>query len=113
MKKQDEKTFAMLCHLSAFAAFIIPLGCIIGPLVFWLIKKDESKIVDYNGKSSLNFQISMMIYMIISAILIIIAVGIVLLIALGIFWIVMVIIASVKANEGKKYTYPLAIPFIK
>ena len=54
---KDEKTWAMLCHLSAVAGFVIPFGSILGPLVVWLIKKDEMPIVDLHGKKSLNFQI--------------------------------------------------------
>ena len=110
---KDAKTFGMLCHLIAFAGFVIPLGNIIGPLVIWLIKKDEFEFVDDQGKESLNFQISVVIYAIISAILIIVLLGIFLLIALGIFAIVMMIIAAIRANEGVRYRYPLNIRFIK
>ncbi|OGB65487.1 MAG: orotate phosphoribosyltransferase [Caldithrix sp. RBG_13_44_9] len=110
---KDAKTFGMLCHLIAFAGFIIPLGNIIGPLVIWLLKKDEFEFVDDQGKESLNFQISVIIYAIISAILIIVILGIFLLIALGIFAIVMMIIGAVRANEGIRYRYPLSIRFIK
>jgi hypothetical protein len=49
-KKEDERTWAMLCHLSAFSMFVIPFGNIIGPLVFWLIKKEEYKLVADQGK---------------------------------------------------------------
>lgn len=109
----QERTFAMLCHLSALSAAIgIPFGNILGPLIFWLVKKDEFPLVDDQGKESLNFQISVTIYAIVSAILILVLVGIALLIALGLFWFVVVIIASVKANEGVAYRYPLTIRFI-
>ena len=110
---KDAKTFGMLCHLISFAGLVIPLGNIIGPLVIWLLKKDQFEFVDDQGKESLNFQISVVIYAIISAILIIVVLGIFLLIALGIFAIVMVIIASIRANEGVRYRYPLTIRFIK
>jgi len=110
---KDAKTFGMLCHLIAFAGFVIPFGNVIGPLVIWLLKKDQFEFVDDQGKESLNFQISVVIYAIISAILIIVVLGIFLLIALGIFAIVMVIIASIRANEGIRYHYPMTIRFIK
>ena len=111
---QDEKTFGMLVHLTALAQFIIPtFGNIIGPLVIWLIKKDQSAWVDKQGKEALNFQISITIYTFVSFILAFILIGIPLLIAIGIFWLVMVIIASIKANEGEDYRYPLSIRFIK
>jgi uncharacterized protein len=110
---KDQNTWAMMCHLSALAGFIIPLGNIIGPLVVWLIRKDQYPLVDDQGKESLNFQISMVIYLICAAILVIVLVGFLLLIALGIFDLVFIIIAIVKANEGVAYRYPLCIRFIK
>ncbi len=109
----DQNTWAMLCHLSALAGFVIPLGNILGPLVIWLIKKDEYPLVADQGKEALNFQISMTLYYIVAAILILILIGIVLLIGLGLFSLIMTIIAMVKANEGVAYRYPMCIRFIK
>jgi uncharacterized Tic20 family protein len=77
-----------------------------------LIKKDQFPFVDDQGKESLNFQISVLIYAFISGILVFVVIGIFLLIALGIFVIVMVIIATIRANEGQKYRYPLTIRII-
>jgi uncharacterized protein len=71
-----EKQWGMFAHLAAFAAFIIPLGNVVGPLVVYLIKKDEYEFVNDQGKEVLNFQITWTIAMIISAILIIAVVGI-------------------------------------
>lgn len=110
---RSEKNYAMFCHLVAFSGFIIPFGSIIGPLVMWLIKKEESEFINYHGKESLNFQISIAIYAIISGILALVLIGILFLIALGIIWIVFVIIASVKTSEGEEYRYPLTIRFVK
>ena len=109
---KDQRMWAMLCHLSALAGFIIPLGNVIGPLVIWMLKKDDYPIVGGQGKESLNFQISMTIYIIVSLVLIIVLIGIALLILLGIFELIVIIIASIKANEGVKYRYPLTIRFI-
>jgi uncharacterized Tic20 family protein len=61
--RPDEKTWAMWCHLTAFAALLgIPFGSIIGPMIAWQIKKDESAFVDEQGKESVNFQISILLY---------------------------------------------------
>ncbi len=113
MNEKDARTWAMLCHIGAFAGYIIPFGHIIAPLVIWLIKKDESPFVDDQGKESLNFQISMSIYALIAALLIIAVIGIVLLTAVVIFDVIMVIIAAVRANSGERYRYPLCLRFIK
>jgi len=114
-KQKDERMWGMFCHLSALSGYnILPgIGFVIGPLVLWVIKKQEFSFVDEQGKEALNFQISMMIYMFASAILILLLVGFLLLISLGIFQLVMIVIASIKANNGEHFKYPLSIRFIK
>jgi uncharacterized Tic20 family protein len=109
---KDERTWAMLCHLSTLAGFVIPFGNIAGPLVIWMIKKDEFPLVDDQGKEALNFQISMTIYVIASIILIFLLVGIPLLIGLGLFDLIVTVIAAINANDGVKYRYPLCIRFV-
>ena len=108
----DEKMWAMFCHLSALAGFVIPFGNIIAPLVIWILKKEEYPHVNDQGKEAINFQISMTIYIIASIILIVIVIGIPLLILLGLFELIVIVIASIKANEGEKYRYPFAIRFL-
>lgn len=112
MTESQEKTWGMLCHLSAFAGFIIPFGHIIGPLVVWLVKKDESAFVNDQAKESLNFQISMTIYLFISIVLVLVIIGFFLLLGLGILFLVMVVIAAVKASNGEKFRYPLTIRLV-
>ena len=110
---QDDKTMGMLCHLSALAGFIIPFGAIIGPLIVWLMKKDQSPFIDHHGKEALNFQITMAIGFLISFVLIFVVIGIFLIIGLAIFSLVMIIIAAIKANEGEIYQYPVNLRLIK
>jgi hypothetical protein len=109
----EVKTWAMLCHLSGLAGFLIPGGWIVGPLVVWLIKGKEHPFIDSQGKEALNFQISMMIYAVASLLLIFVVIGIFTLIAVGIVDLVFVIIASMRANSGQPYRYPLTIRFVK
>src|SRR5258705_68928 len=54
---KDEQNWAMFCHLSALAGFLIPFGNIVGPVVVWLIKRAEMPLVEYHGKEAINFQI--------------------------------------------------------
>ncbi|MFZ5518060.1 MAG: DUF4870 domain-containing protein [Candidatus Zhuqueibacterota bacterium] len=110
--KRDQNIWAMLCHISVFSVFFIPFGNIISPLAIWLIKKDELPFVNDQGKEVVNFQITLTIYVIASAILSILIVGIPFLIGFLIFGFVATIIAAVKANEGQAYRYPLTIRFI-
>ena len=110
---QDAKMWAMFAHISAVAGFIIPFGNIIAPLLIWILKKDEFPFVDDQGKESLNFQISITIYVLISIILIFVLIGIPILIILGLFALIMVIIAAINSYDGKAYRYPLTIRLIK
>jgi uncharacterized Tic20 family protein len=111
---KDERLWGMLCHLAALSAMLgVPFGNIIGPLVVWLIKRQEMPWVDAHGKESLNFQISLTIYSIGAFILAFVLIGFFILIAIMIFGLVMVIIASIKANDGEMYRYPLTIRIIK
>jgi len=110
---ESERNWAMLCHLSAFAGFFFPFGGIIGPLICWLSRKDESTWVDQNGKRSMNFELSVLLYMILVIPLCFIIIGIPILIFLGILKVVCIIIASIKASKGEEFRYPLSIPFIQ
>jgi len=113
---QEEKqvrTWGMLCHLTALIGFIgIPFGNLLGPLVVWLVKKNDDPFIDEQGKESLNFQISMTIYGIIAMFLILILIGIPLLIALAVADVILVIIASVKISNGEPHRYPCTIRLI-
>jgi uncharacterized Tic20 family protein len=110
---QQARTYGMLCHLLAFAGFFVPFGNIIGPLVMWLVKKDEMPFVDDQGKEVLNFQISMTIYTFVALLLCLILIGIPLLLALLIADLVLTIIGAIRANSGEWYRYPFTIRFIK
>lgn len=112
--QSQERIWAMLCHLTALLIFIgIPFGNLIGPLVVWLIKKNDMPLVDSHGKESLNFQLSMTIYALAAGLLIFIVIGIPLLIGLMILNLVLVITAAVKVNNGVNFEYPLTIRFLK
>ena len=110
---ESERNWAMLCHLSAFAGFFFPFGGIIGPLIFWLSRRDDSTWVNLNGRAALNFNLSMLLYMVLAIPLMIILIGIPIVICLGILKIVCITIGSIKAARGEIFRYPLSIPFIQ
>lgn len=98
--QRDERTLAMLIYLiSFFTAFI-------GPLIIWLLKKDESDFIDHHGREYFNFLISFTVYLIISGILIIIVIGVFLLIVVGIGGFILTIVAAIKALDGEYYRFP-------
>ncbi len=112
--ERSSKTWGMLCHLSSLCIFLgVPFGNVAGPLLVWLLKRDEFPYVDEQGKESLNFQICLSIYYIVAAMLIFVFVGFLLLPLLGLFQIIAVIVASVRANDGRPIRYPLTIRFLK
>jgi len=104
---QDDKTMAMLCHLLGF------LTSFIGPLIIWLIKKDQSRYVDEQGKEALNFQITVAIAGFVAGLSTMICIGIVLVPAVGIADLVLCIMACVAANKGEPYRYPVCLRLIK
>jgi len=111
---KDARMWAMICHLAGLAGLVVPIvGCVVGPLVVWQIKKEEFTFVNEQGKEAVNFQISMLIYGIVAGLLCFVCVGFVLAPAVAIFDLVFLLIAAVKANDGHHYRYPLTIRFIK
>jgi len=100
----DEKTLALVSHVITFVSSFI------APLIIYVIKKNESEFVSQHAKESLNFQITMVI---VCVLLFITIVGILLLWLVGIYAMILVIIATIRASEGKLYRYPFSIRFIK
>jgi uncharacterized Tic20 family protein len=104
---QDEKNVALLSHvLTLLVSFI-------APLVIYLVKKDESEYIRHHAVESLNFQISLFLYMLLSIPLMLIIIGVFMAMAVGFLGLIFVIVATIKASEGKTYRYPLTIRFVK
>lgn len=122
--QSPSRTWEVLCHLSALCMFVgVPFGNVLGPLVIWLLKRGDSPSIDEHGKESLNFQLSLLLYLIVLGVatvsLMLILIGFLLLpvliaaMVLGpIIDVIFVIIAAVKASSGEFYRYPLTIRFI-
>ena len=108
----EARTWGMVAHLSSLAGLVIPFGNFIGPLVVWLMKKDQMPFVNDQGKESLNFQITVTIAAVIAALTICIGVGFFLLPAVAVAALVMAVIAGIKANEGIFYRYPFTLRLI-
>ncbi len=107
------KNWGMLCHLSALLGFVPPfIGVVLGPLAIWLIKGKEHPFIDANGRESLNFQISMLIYAALLSVTLCIGIGFFLLPALWVVDVILIVVAAVKASSGAVYRYPLTIRLI-
>jgi uncharacterized Tic20 family protein len=100
----DDRTMAMLCHIGGAFGFIIPL-------VVWLVKKDQSRFVDDQGKEAINFHLTMLIGHVIGAATACFTFGLINL-AVWVLSLVFSIIGGLEANKGVQYRYPLCIRFI-
>jgi uncharacterized Tic20 family protein len=115
----DQRQMALFSHLSSLSGLIIPLGNILGPLILWLVKKDTMPFVEDQAKEALNFNITLGIIGIVLTIITVVTFGlgavltVPLGILLGIAWLVLTIMAGLKANEGQYYRYPFALRLIK
>lgn len=135
-REQNIRTWSMLCHLSALAGIIFPLGAVLGPLIIWLIKKNELPEIDPHGKASLNFQLTVFLAYIVLTIIMLGFWGFGF--GFGVFWrspfsflfgwgfgigmllgllnlaaLILAAVAGIKANNGESFKYPVAIPFVK
>lgn len=109
MTTLDVNQYCMFIHLSQFLSFL-GIGIVV-PIVLWLIKKDESTLIDNHGKVVINWILSMIIYGVCAGILCFIMIGIPLLIAIGVCNFIFIILGSIKASNGELWKYPLSIEF--
>jgi uncharacterized Tic20 family protein len=107
----NARQWAMIAHLSALAGLVIGLNWL-GPLIVYLVKKDEHPFIADQSREALNFNLSVFIYLIASAILIIVVIGILLLPVVAIAWLVLTIVAAIRANNGESYRYPLTLRLV-
>jgi len=108
------RTWNILCHASALLGIFLHFpGHLLGPLIVWLAKRDDSPEIDAHGKESVNFQISMLIYNGIAVVFCLVLVGFAFLAVLWVLNAVFVIVASIQASDGKFYRYPMTIRFIQ
>jgi len=120
----EQRQWAMFAHLSALVGGLLTSvvggwGTFAGPLIVWLIKKDTMPFVDDQGKEALNFNITVAIIALLMALMTVMTLGIgiiftgPILVIVGVAWLVLTIIAAIKANEGVAYRYPFALRLIK
>jgi uncharacterized protein len=121
----EEKQWALFAHLSALIGGIVTsgwagsIGCFIGPLVIWLVKKDSMPFVNDQAKEALNFNITVAIVFLALFLLSVVTLGVGLIVAIplwiiiGIAWLVLTIMAAIAANKGEAYRYPFALRLIK
>lgn len=102
----DDRSMALLIHLLALVSGFI------GPLIVWLVKRDESAFIDFHGKEALNFQITMFMAWIAAFFAAIVLIGFLVMPILIVLQVILPILAAVAANRGEYYRYPLTLRVI-
>ncbi|HEY1869332.1 MAG TPA: DUF4870 domain-containing protein [Candidatus Cybelea sp.] len=135
-----ERNWAMAAHLSALVAVAgMPFGHVLGPLVVYLMKGHESEFVGQHARASLNYQISISVFAIVATIIAAaVTLGYIVPMSssadspvagfnLAALWIgfavvallavlasiLFIILGTLAASEGRPYTYPFAIRFLR
>ena len=110
----------MFAHLSALAGALLGgVGSWVGPLVIWLVKKDQDPFVAEHAKEALNVNLALLVLgaIAVAATLLTLGLGALIVVPLaavvGVVWLVFTIQAAIQANNGQPYRYPLTIRFIK
>ena len=106
----ESRNWAAASHASALVMFL-GVPPVLGPLLAWLVKRDDPFVND-QAKEALNFNISFLIYGVVSAALVVALVGLLLLPVVFFTWLALVIVASLRAANGEHYRYPFTLRFI-
>ncbi|BDI23076.1 DUF4870 domain-containing protein [Herbiconiux sp. L3-i23] len=115
MSPEDQRLWATLTHVGGIVGVVVfggGLGWVM-PLITFLTMKERGGFIREHARAALNFHLTMLIAIVAGWILTIVIIGILVLIAVPILVIIFGIIASIRANKGEMYTYPLSIPFVK
>lgn len=109
----DDRTWGAVAHLSALSGLLIPFGSMLGPLLVWRTRGQRTAFVGDQALEALNFNISVALALVTCLILVWLFVGILLTSVLVIYWIIMTVVATLKAGEGHSYRYPITLRLIK
>lgn len=119
---KDERNWAMFAHLSAIvvgllaSAVGLPIFAFLGPLVIYLMKKDESLYIADQAREALNFHITLaivgLVLIVLSLTIILIPLTVLAGIVVFIGGLILCIVAAIKASSGELYRYPFALRLI-
>ncbi len=109
----EERPWILGAHLGTLIGYTVAFGSFLVPLFIWLSKKDQSPLIAEHAKASLNFQLSMLVYLIIAVFFAFLLIGIPFVFVIPIVNLVCVILATIDADRGKLFNYPLTIKFVR
>lgn len=102
-------TYAMVMHLSQYAAYVVPLAGVIVPIAMWLYGRDHDEFVNEHGRDLMNFLISYFIYAVVSVVLCLVVIGFALLAILGLIGLIAPIFGAIAASKGQSFRYPVTL----
>jgi hypothetical protein len=109
----EDRTWGSLAHLAALSGLLIPFGSLLGPLLMWRTRGQRSSFVGDQALEALNFNITVALAFLVCLALVWLFVGILMIAVLVIYWIVMTVVATINAGEGRTYRYPYALRLVK
>ena len=106
----QDRTLAMLTHLSGLAGYIIPLGGVLVPIIIWVVKKDD-RVIAAIAKQAVLLNVAVFVCGLALALLmltvILIPVTFLGWAVLGLIAVILPVVGAVKASDGEYYTYPV------
>ncbi|MEO2050135.1 MAG: DUF4870 domain-containing protein [Allomuricauda sp.] len=110
---RTDNTLLAITHLTQLLGYAIGFGSLIVPLIIWLSSRDRVEGMNEHGKSIINFQLSLILYIIISIpAILLLGLGILMLIATAVIGFILPIVNAVKAANGESPSYFMTIKFI-
>jgi uncharacterized Tic20 family protein len=108
----NARTWGMLAHALTFLGYLGGIAHVVPALIVYLAKKDEHEFIADQARESLNFQITLLPVLIVTWVLCFICIGWLILPWVYLYQLVMVIVASIQANDGKRFRYPLTMRLV-
>lgn len=113
-RDKEDRKWGMITHLAAFLAILLPIGIALGPLIVWLMKKDDSKFLYTQGTNAINFQLTILI---VTFVIMILSVKIrslmIVALLIGVVGLVFAAIAAIQAKKHITFHYPFSLKLIK
>lgn len=113
----ETRNWAMAAHLSAFLGAWVFLA-FAGPLVVWLLRRDDDPFVAEHAREALNFNLNLLLWLTAAIVFVVATIGFGVLVVvpiglvIGLTWLILTVVAAVKASNGERYRYPLTIRFV-
>ncbi len=110
---RTDNQLLVIAHLSQLLTYVTGFGGLIVPLFLWLTAKDSVAGMDEHGKAIVNFQLSMLLFTVLSIpAILLLGLGILSLIFIGIIAFILPIVNAVRAANGESPSYFMTIKFV-